>query len=53
VTYAVSGAGASVAGGVLTLTTAAAGQTITVTASQAGNASYAAATSVAQSFVAK
>jgi hypothetical protein len=38
---------------VLTLTSAAAGQAITVTASQAGNASYAAAPNVAQSFVAK
>jgi hypothetical protein len=53
VTYSVSGNGASVAGSVLTLTSAAAGQTITVTASQAGNASYAAATSVMQSFVAR
>ncbi len=53
VTYSVSGGGASVSGATLTVPSGAAGQTITVTAAQAGNSNYAAATSVAQSFVAQ
>jgi|GEM_PF-1424807 len=53
VTYTVSGTGASVSGDTLTLSSSAAGQTITVTAAQGGNVSYAAATSVVQSFVAQ
>jgi hypothetical protein len=53
VTYSVSGGGASVSGATLTVPSGAAGQTITVTAAQAGNASYGAATSVMQSFVAQ